>query len=254
MDETDFRRQNDHRLSNENTQVNQRMKTTRTRAGVLATIVWIFAVSYLAYREVGAFSEMAPNEWGDFFAGVFAPLAFLWLVLGYLQQGDELRLSTDALRLQAEELRNSVEQQRALVQVSREQVESEREALQYERRLRADLSEPKFSVTGGGGAFRGDGHCSYHLSVVNTGHDALAFSAEVQLLGGPWRTLLSLPLFEKGKHQNIRVEHPAPLEEGQSRLVLKFTDGLGRQRTLSYGISRESDHPHAGLIFQLLTI
>jgi len=102
---------------------------------------------------------MSQNEWGDFLAGSFAPLAFLWLVLGYLQQGDELRLSTDALRLQAEELKNSVEQQRELVEVSRQQVESEREALAFERRLREDLSEPKFSVLGGGGAFSGDERC-----------------------------------------------------------------------------------------------
>ncbi|MEZ2724102.1 hypothetical protein ACBQ21_08900 [Pseudomonas putida] len=55
------------------------------------------------------------NELGDFAAGVFAPLAFLWLVLGYKQQGNELRQGTEALRLQAAELRSSVEQQSLLV-------------------------------------------------------------------------------------------------------------------------------------------
>lgn len=65
---------------------------------------------------------MAPNEFGDFLAGCFAPLAFFWLVLGFFQQGDELRNSVAALHLQGEELRNSVEQQRQLVDVTREQL------------------------------------------------------------------------------------------------------------------------------------
>lgn len=52
------------------------------------------------------------NELGDFAAGMFAPLAFLWLVLGYQQQGRELANSNTALILQATELRSLVENQR----------------------------------------------------------------------------------------------------------------------------------------------
>jgi len=55
------------------------------------------------------------NEIGDLTAGIFGPLAFLWLVLGYIQQGRELRLSSEALLLQADELRNSVAQQCEMV-------------------------------------------------------------------------------------------------------------------------------------------
>lgn len=52
---------------------------------------------------------MRPNEWGDFLAGFIAPLALLWLVVGYFQQGEELRLNTEALKAQQEELRQQVE-------------------------------------------------------------------------------------------------------------------------------------------------
>lgn len=52
------------------------------------------------------------NELGDFAAGMFAPLAFLWLVLGYQQQGRELANSNSSLVLQATELRSLVENQR----------------------------------------------------------------------------------------------------------------------------------------------
>jgi len=64
---------------------------------------------------------MKPDEFATFLAGVFGPLAFLWLVLGFFQQGAELRHSADALWLQGQELQNSVEQQRNLVEVTREQ-------------------------------------------------------------------------------------------------------------------------------------
>lgn len=226
------------------------MKSTRTRLGTIISLCWIVAVIYLAVRDTNALAKMSPNEWGDFLAGSFAPLAFMWLVLGYLQQGDELRLSTDALRLQAEELKNSVQQQRELVEVSRQQVESEREALAFERRLREDLSAPKFSVLGGGGTFRGDGQSINSIIISNTGHDATGFAARIKLLENDWREIMSYPLFAKGASYTARVEHPTPLAEGASLLILSFTDGLSRVVEQTYQISRESDHSHAGLKFQ----
>lgn len=61
---------------------------------------------------------------------MFAPLAFGWLVLGFLQQGKELRMSNEelqnsvnALKLQADELRNSVEQQKIMSGVAKSQYE-----------------------------------------------------------------------------------------------------------------------------------
>ncbi|WP_228722220.1 hypothetical protein [Acinetobacter schindleri] len=70
------------------------------------------------------------NEFGDFIAGAFAPLAFFWLVRGFYQQGkgleqnskalklqaDELKKTTDALDLQVKEMRASVEQQSRLAE------------------------------------------------------------------------------------------------------------------------------------------
>jgi hypothetical protein len=45
-----------------------------------------------------------PNELGDFAAGFFAPLAFMWLIFGYFLQktqldiqGQELKQNTEAL-------------------------------------------------------------------------------------------------------------------------------------------------------------
>lgn len=60
------------------------------------------------------------NAIGDFSAGVFGPVAFLWLVLGYIQQGRELKISSTALQMQTAELKASVEQQTALAMAQRE--------------------------------------------------------------------------------------------------------------------------------------
>ncbi|RYF43345.1 MAG: hypothetical protein EOO38_18920, partial [Cytophagaceae bacterium] len=71
-------------------------------------------------------------------------------VLGYLQQGDELRQSTEALRLQAEELKNSVEQQSQLVDVSRRQLEQETLALLEERQRHVNSQRPRFLLSHSG--------------------------------------------------------------------------------------------------------
>lgn len=230
------------------------MTDKRYQFGLWLSISWVIGMVALLFVKSADVAAMTPNSWGDFFAGAFAPLAFLWLVLGYLQQGEELRLSTEALRLQAEELKNSVVQQRELVEVSRQQVESEREALLFERRLREDLSQPKFSVIGTGGTFRGDGVSTYSISVSNTGHDATSFSAKLSLLGGPWCEIMSYPLFAKGSLKTGAVTHPTPLADGDSRLVLNFADGLGRAIAATYTVARESDDPQANLVFKPVEI
>jgi len=91
----------------------------RERAAVGLTIIWVVgALVFLTVRS-GEVAAMSPNEWGDFFAGVFSPIALLWLVLGYFQQGKELRL-------QVEELRRSVEQQKELASATKYEVELSR--------------------------------------------------------------------------------------------------------------------------------
>lgn len=96
-----------------------------SKLGLTLTILWLLFLAIMAFAGWEMLFKMEPNEFGDMLAGVFAPLAFLWLVLGFFQQGEELRASVAALELQGRELQNSVNQQRELVKVSREQMESE---------------------------------------------------------------------------------------------------------------------------------
>jgi hypothetical protein len=93
--------------------------------GVLVSVIYLFIVGTLSITSKDAFANLDPNMWGDFLAGAFGPLALFWLVLGFFQQGSELRNSAEALRIQAAELRNSVEAQKSLVKSSDRQIEQE---------------------------------------------------------------------------------------------------------------------------------
>ena len=48
------------------------------------------------------------NELGDFLAGIFSPVAFFWLVIGYLMQHEELQLNRKSLNQQMKEFSKSV--------------------------------------------------------------------------------------------------------------------------------------------------
>jgi len=81
-----------------------------TRIGIVLTTVWVLIFGAILYFNLNLALKMELNEWGDFLAGFSAPLALLWLVVGYFQQGRELALNTEALRLQQEELRRQVQE------------------------------------------------------------------------------------------------------------------------------------------------
>lgn len=74
--------------------------------GCLATIIWLIGLLIYVSHFMGwpKFSAMSPNEFGDFLAGAAAPLAFFWLVIGFFQQGQELKLQREELELQRKEL------------------------------------------------------------------------------------------------------------------------------------------------------
>jgi len=223
------------------------MRDYRFGSGLILTVVWIGLVTYLLFRDPSATSKMTPNDWGSFLSGAFAPLAFLWLIIGYMQQGEELRLSTKALQLQAEELRNSVEQQRALVEVSRLQVESEREALLEERQERLQAARPNIVLYSDGGSFRGDGYSTYPVNFANSGNTAYGVKISICFPLGRVQELFNKPTFESGASQQARVEVERPeLIEGAT-LEVRFGDRLGNQFFEKYLVFRQSDHPHASL-------
>ncbi len=92
----------------------EQSQLTNMAIGVSVFYVLVFllllASDLVGFQKVGVEAETVEaarpfirlNEWGDLLAGLFAPLAFLWLVVGYYQQGQELKA-------QVAELKNSVD-------------------------------------------------------------------------------------------------------------------------------------------------
>lgn len=82
--------------------------------GLVLTIAYLSFVLPIVIPRLGELEGMTLNEIGDFLAGLFGPAAFLWLVLGFLQQAGALRVQSEELRatrvqgaLQAEALQKS---------------------------------------------------------------------------------------------------------------------------------------------------
>lgn len=126
--------------------------------GVALSAIYLYLLWALIGERILDLKSMELNAVGDFFAGAFGPIAIFWLVLGFFQQGYELRQNNEALTLQALELKNSVDQQKDLVEVTRKQVQMEFDNLRVSRERRTNEIRPFFVVEGAGGAHSGDRH------------------------------------------------------------------------------------------------
>jgi hypothetical protein len=79
--------------------------------GLGATLIYVLFAVILLGEHLLTLHRLQPNEIGDTLAGVFAPLALIWLIVGILQQGRELRI-------QVQDLKESVEAQKAMAKAS----------------------------------------------------------------------------------------------------------------------------------------
>ncbi len=101
----------------------------RIYLGLVVSGVWLLlGFLYIAHTVGWAnFVYLPADQMGSFLEGAFAPLAFLWLVIGYFLQQEELQQNTAALNAQAREIERAAEQ--AAIQ-SQKMVESELHARQ----------------------------------------------------------------------------------------------------------------------------
>ena len=98
---------------------------------VILSIIYVGTLFY----KIDFFNEydgMKPNELGDFLAGVFGPVALLFLILGYFQQSKELKNSSQALSLQADELSKFVAEQEKVTQAMNVRLERQKELREAE--------------------------------------------------------------------------------------------------------------------------
>ncbi len=79
----------------------------RVALGLSVTVLWISAGLAYLLGIVGAdnFIHLATADIGSFLEGAFAPLAFLWLVIGHFIQQKEISANTRAIKLQEQSAR-----------------------------------------------------------------------------------------------------------------------------------------------------
>ncbi len=99
---------------------------------VLLYLSFIIIYSIAFKNTSGEIVLLASNELGDFLAGVFAPLAFLFLYLGYKQQGEELR--------------NSVSQQTELASTAKKELDLTIEQMNKNNKFQLIQAQPFFHI------------------------------------------------------------------------------------------------------------
>ena len=145
---------------------------TKTRIAVIVTFLWIIIGTVVIAAKFDSISGMPLNEIGDFLAGFFSPVAFMWLVVGYFQQGEELKLNTRALELQVTELKMSVEQQRELVEVTRADMALTKQTHEMEVAKNRRLAQPVIQLQIESYQSILSGLVSIDVTISNHGHSA----------------------------------------------------------------------------------
>lgn len=204
-----------------------------TRWGIVLSVVYLVIMATYSVVEWQDLLKLDGNEFGDLLAGVFSPLAFLWLVLGFFQQGQELRASVQALELQGRELQHSVEQQRQLVEVTREQLNFQSQALTHEQFELDRASQPRLELTCGGNSGVSDsGARRYAFRLDNFGRPA----TNVRVVEGDGKLTYRATLLDTGGNLNFKIELPM---RGEARkfLLVSYVDVRGLERSQSFHVS-----------------
>lgn len=93
---------------------------------IIFTFIYFLAINKFFGVTLNEVQGLEPNALGDFLAGTFSPLAFLFLILGYLQTNKSLSQNTEAISQQAVAL----EQQAIALQQQAKSLETQIEELQ----------------------------------------------------------------------------------------------------------------------------
>lgn len=213
--------------------------------GVVGTAIYLIVIASTVAFKFSDFVALDLNELGDFLAGAFGPIAFLWLVLGFLQQGRELKLSSEALQLQAKELKNSVEQQTIMAQAALQQIESQRAVLRLqELEVERSLS-PNISAESGikHGSNRPGVKIITFVSFLNSGSEArslkVSFSPPIgevcieefgRLRGGD-------------KTRQVRFDFICPDEDSSGDCLIEYIRLDGKRISESFTYLIESENP-----------
>ena len=210
--------------------------------GVVGTVIYLIVIATTVAFKFESFINLELNALGDFLAGAFGPIAFLWLVLGFLQQGRELKLSSDALQLQAEELKNSVVQQTKMADAAMQQIESQRKSLEFQQREFERTISPVFRFESGS---RGGGQVGKPVRsvsrLVNSGQEV----SDVLMILSPGiggNDKFVIPLVRANSSHDIAFDFEWPHENlsGICSLSCLRSDGKRISQEFTYKVPTEN--------------
>ncbi|MGR5116905.1 hypothetical protein [Photobacterium damselae] len=144
--------------------------------GIFATVIYVTFVSWLLRDKLLELDSLPLNEIGDFCAGVFGPITFFWMILGFIMQTQELKHSTRSLELQAEELSRSVEQQKEMVRLMKDQVDREMQQAANLREKQLRAAQIRIEFLGNSGFGNCGGEVEYSFQLRNSGSSVTSVS------------------------------------------------------------------------------
>lgn len=173
--------------------------------GIGITVIWLAVITSF-WIFGGLSSPTSLNELGDFLAGIFAPIAFLWLILGYVQQGKQLEQNTKALeqqeralQLQIDEMRQGIEQQKIVTNIQKEQLFES----QKSREARFFILQSKVRTVFDNSEITNNCLVALRLTIANLGNDA--FNVKVKQLNNSF-IIHKINKFLANEDQEIRLE------------------------------------------------
>jgi len=166
--------------------------------------VLFFGIATSSFFGAIELEPLKLNELGDFLAGAFGPLAIFWLVLGFFQQGRELRHSVRALELQAEELKNSVEQQKEMVGITEQQLKLDIAVREDQTLATRSKDLPFFQLRGGSSSSSG-GSRRYTFLAKNVGAATLGCKLSLQENSEVTLTTKTIGYLASEQEQQVQV-------------------------------------------------
>lgn len=203
-----------------------------SQLGFWISAIWFLLIAGILYTGIADAASLKLNEWGDFLAGATAPLALMWIVIGYFLQGEELRLNTRALQMQEQELKNQVRETAQLA------ANSERQAIAAEQLASAALAEKQRStlkdIADSLPIFKGDGGIQSAARMETTIKNLGATVSSLEIVSeAPGVSLEIEPKdhFSSGAHGKIKADGATSFP---FMFRISFTDRQGRKHSKRY--------------------
>jgi hypothetical protein len=179
-------------------------------SAIIFTILWLVSAGIIAWSASPPEEPMGLNEWGDFVAGVSAPIAFIWLVVAVALQSIELREQRKELALTRAEFRSS----RAVMKAQADEAKRQAEYIEQQTNLLVEEKDDRhfasiYDANIGRISTRLRQYPNAWQAVVVEGYDPAgqAYGSDLSLRAGKFSDLDNdyiIPHSVKGVRTNIR--------------------------------------------------